>query len=68
MILRETRPKRIHSALLRTDLEKEGIARDNDDHIRHTIGQPGIDSHKLFDEQSLLVLMVGRGRKADDRR
>ena len=54
----------MYSALLQTDLEKEGIARDNGDHIRHTNGRQEIDNHKLFDDQGLL--MEGRGRKADD--
>ena len=52
----------MYSVLLRTDLEKEGIARDNGDHTRHTNGRQGIDSRKLFD-QGLLV-----ERKVDDRR
>ena len=54
------------SALLQTDLEKEGIARDNGDHIRHTNGRQGIGSRKLLDGQGLL--MGWSGRKADDRR
>ena len=40
----------MYSALLQTDLEKEGIARDNGDHIRHTNGRQEIDNHKLFDD------------------
>lgn len=56
----------MRSALLQTDLEKEEIVRDNDDHIRHTNGRQGIGSRKLFDDQGLL--MDRRGRKADDRR
>lgn len=56
----------MYSALLQTDLEKEGIARDNGDHIRHTNGRQVIDSRKFLDDQGLLI--NGRGRKADDRR
>ena len=56
----------MYSALLQTDLEKEGIVRDNGDHIRHTNGRQEIGNRKLFDDQ--VLLMDGRGRKADDRR
>ena len=56
----------MYSALLQTDLETEGIVRDNGDHIRHTNGRQGIDNRKLFDEQGLL--MVVKGRTADGRR
>jgi hypothetical protein len=55
----------MYSALLQTDLETEGIVCDNGDHIRHTNGRQGIDNHKLFDDQGLLI--DERGRKADGR-
>jgi hypothetical protein len=55
----------MYSALLQTDLEMEGIVRDNGDHIRHTNGRQEIDNRKLFDDQGLLI--YGRGRKAADR-
>ena len=56
----------MYSALLRTDLEKEGIVHDNGDHIRHTNGRQGIDNRTLFDDQGLLI--YGKGKRADGRR